>query len=101
MKFIIRPRTLIVVLLAMIGVVFSAAAQTLSPNQQFAREIYKELIEINTVTRTGDTLKAADAMAARLRAAGYSGADVQVFNPAPRKGNLEARLHGTGARKPN
>src|SRR5438309_212614 len=79
---------------------FSAAAQALSPNQQQARDIYKELVEINTVTPTGDTAKAAEAMAARLRAAGYAGTDVQVFHPAPRKGNLVARLHGTGARKP-
>src|SRR5260370_15498970 len=100
MNFIKRPEPLILVLLALIAAPFSAAAQTLTPNQQFAREIYKELVEINTVTPTGDTSKAAEAMAARLRAAGYSGADVQVFNPAPRKGNLVARLHGTGARKP-
>jgi acetylornithine deacetylase/succinyl-diaminopimelate desuccinylase-like protein len=86
--------------LAQFGAPFSAAAQTLSPNQQQTRDIYKELVEINTVTPTGDTGKAAEAMAARLRAAGFAGADVQVFNPAPRKGNLVARLHGTGARKP-
>ncbi len=79
---------------------FSASAQALSPNQQQARDIYKELVEINTVTPTGDTAKAAESMAARLRAAGFAGADVQVFNPAPRKGNLVARVHGTGARKP-
>src|ERR1700720_4334901 len=100
MNFIKRPRALIFAVLALIGGPFSAASQTLSPNQQFAREIYKELVEINSVTPTGDTSKAAEAMAARLRAAGYSGADVQVFTPAPRKGNLVARLHGTGARKP-
>ena len=63
-------------------------------------DIYKELVEINTVTATGDTAKAAEAMAARLRAAGFADADVQVFQPAPRKGNLVARLRGTGARKP-
>ena len=39
-------------------------------------------------------------MAARLRAAGFAEGDVQVFSPAPRKGNLVARLRGTGARKP-
>src|SRR5260370_22218349 len=100
MNFIKRPEPLILVLLALIAAPFSAAAQTLTPNQQFAREIYKELVEINTVTPTGDTSKAAEAMAARLRAAGYSGADVQVFNPAPRKGNFVARLHGTAGRKP-
>jgi acetylornithine deacetylase/succinyl-diaminopimelate desuccinylase-like protein len=78
----------------------AASAQTPSPRQQRAVDIYKELVEINTVTETGDTARAADAMAARLRAAGFADADVQVFKPAPRKGNLVARLHGTGARKP-
>ena len=39
-------------------------------------------------------------MAARLRAAGFPAADVQVLAPAPRKGNLVARFRGTGARKP-
>jgi acetylornithine deacetylase/succinyl-diaminopimelate desuccinylase-like protein len=58
------------------------------------------LVEINTVTATGDTGHAAETMAARLRTAGFSDADVQVFTPAPRKGNLVARLRGTDARKP-
>jgi acetylornithine deacetylase/succinyl-diaminopimelate desuccinylase-like protein len=75
-------------------------AHALTPQQQLAYDIYKELVEINTVTETGDTGRAADAMAARLLAAGFDSADVQVFKPAPRKGNLVARLHGTGARKP-
>jgi acetylornithine deacetylase/succinyl-diaminopimelate desuccinylase-like protein len=75
-------------------------AQTLAPHQQLAKDIYKELMEINTVTATGDTLQAARAMAARLKAAGFPDADVQVLSPAPRKGNLVARLRGTGARKP-
>jgi acetylornithine deacetylase/succinyl-diaminopimelate desuccinylase-like protein len=76
------------------------AADRLTPDQQLARDVYRELVEINTVTATGDTLRAAEAMAARLRAAGLPERDVQVFNPAPRKGNLVARLRGTGARKP-
>jgi acetylornithine deacetylase/succinyl-diaminopimelate desuccinylase-like protein len=76
------------------------AAEALSPQQQLAFDIYKELVEINTVTATGDTAQAAEAMAARLRAAGFADADVHAFRPAPRKGNLVARLRGTGARKP-
>ena len=36
-----------------------AAAQSLTPHQQLTRDIYQELIEINTVTATGDTLRAA------------------------------------------
>src|SRR5215208_2049347 len=78
----------------------AARAQALTAQQQLARDIYQELIEINTVTATGDTLRAAEAMAARLRAAGFDPADVQVLSPAPRKGNLVARLRGTGTRKP-
>src|ERR1700704_5337309 len=78
----------------------SLHAQALTAQQQLAFDIYKELVEIDTTTATGDTKQAAEAMAARLRAAGYAGADVQVFSPAPRKGNLVVRLRGTGARKP-
>jgi len=77
-----------------------AAAQALTAEQRLARDIYNELVEINTVTTTGDTAKAAQAMAARLRAAGFPADDVRVFTPAPRKGNMVARLHGSGAKKP-
>ena len=77
-----------------------AAAEGLNPNQQLAFDVYKELVEINTVTATGDTAQAAEAMAARLRGAGFPEADVHAFSPAPRKGNLVARLRGSGARKP-
>jgi acetylornithine deacetylase/succinyl-diaminopimelate desuccinylase-like protein len=78
----------------------SLRAEALTPLQQRAFDIYKELVEIDTTTATGDTKQAADAMAARLRAAGFAESDVQVFSPAPRKGNLVARLRGSGARKP-
>jgi acetylornithine deacetylase/succinyl-diaminopimelate desuccinylase-like protein len=71
------------------------------PNDARAREIFKELIEINTTdTPNGNVTKAADAVAARLKAAGFPAADVQVLGPDPRKGNLVARLRGTGAKRP-
>ena len=85
-------------LLLLFAVPMLAAAQT--AHQRLARDIHKELVESNTVTATGDTAKAAEAMAARLRTAGFPADDVRVFTPAPRKGNLVARLHGTGAKKP-
>src|SRR4051812_27239517 len=78
----------------------SLRAEPLTPQQKLAFDIYKELVEIDTTTATGDTKQAAEAMAARLRAAGLPDADVQAFSPAPRKGNLVARLRGTGARRP-
>ena len=68
--------------------------------QQLTREIYKELVEINTTASVGDTYLAAKAMGARLVAAGYPAADVQVFESGPKRGNLVARLRGTGKRKP-
>jgi acetylornithine deacetylase/succinyl-diaminopimelate desuccinylase-like protein len=80
--------------------VTNAAAEGLTPQQQLAHDIYKELVEIDTTTATGDTRHAAEAMAARLKAAGFPDADVQAFSPAPRKGDLVARLHGSGAKKP-
>jgi len=76
------------------------SAQT-GPNDARAREIYKELIEINTTdTPAGNVTKAADAVAARLKAAGFPAADMQVLGPDPKKGNLVFRFRGTGARKP-
>src|SRR3954467_13001582 len=62
----------------------SLRAGARTPQQQLAFDIYKELVEINTVTATGDTKQAAEAMAARLRSAGYPEADGQGFSPAPR-----------------
>src|SRR5580658_10006014 len=68
--------------------------------RKLARDIFKQLIEINTTDSVGSTTVAAEAMAKRLRDAGFAAADAQVLGPDPRKGNLVARLHGTGARKP-
>jgi acetylornithine deacetylase/succinyl-diaminopimelate desuccinylase-like protein len=69
-----------------------------SPNQ-LARDVYRELVETNT-TQAAGTTRAAEAMAARLRAAGFPAGDVEVLGPEPAKRNLVARLRGSGARKP-
>src|SRR5207248_886794 len=68
--------------------------------QKLAREIFQELIEIDTTQEQGSTTTAAEAVARRLRAAGWSKDEVQLFGPSPRKGNLVARLRGTGRRQP-
>ena len=85
------------------GIALSAAsllAQS-APHEQRAREIYKELIEINTTdTPAGNVTKAAEAMAARLKAAGFADADIRLLGPAPSKFNLVARYRGTGAQRP-
>jgi acetylornithine deacetylase/succinyl-diaminopimelate desuccinylase-like protein len=77
----------------------TADAAAVAPNP-VAREIFKELIEINTTDATGSTTKAAEAMAARLRAAGFPASDMQLIGPIPRKGNLVMRVRGAGAGRP-
>lgn len=77
----------------------SVTAQTsLTPHQRLAREVYSELISINTADSVGSVTKAAEAMAKRFRAAGFPESDVQLLIPPgkPTKGNLVVRLHGRG-----
>ena len=81
-----------------------AAAQpqaTLSPEHQTARDIFKQLIEINTTdTPAGNVTIAAEAMAARFRVAGFAPEDIHVDGPLPNKKNLVVRFHGRGPGKP-
>jgi acetylornithine deacetylase/succinyl-diaminopimelate desuccinylase-like protein len=90
-------------LLAAAGCLSSAAAaraqQQTDPNP-LARGIFKQLIEINTTDSVGNVTTAADAMGARLHAAGFAAEDVIVAGPTDRKKNLVVRLHGSGKRKP-
>ena len=75
-------------------------AQLDQANRQLAHEILKELIEINTTDSVGNVSTASEAMAKRLRAAGYSDSDIFIGGPNDRKKNLVVRLRGTGAKKP-
>ncbi len=65
----------------------------LEPHQELARDLFRELIEINTTESEGTAL-AAEAMARRLLDAGFPPEDVQVVGPNDRKLNLVARLRG-------
>src|SRR5882757_4850845 len=96
----VRNLTLAGALAAALSLGHGAGAAEPTPQQQAFRQIYQELMEINTTDSVGDTVKAADAMAARLLAAGLPAGDIRLISTAPRKGNLVARLRGTGARKP-
>ena len=78
----------------------AAEPDTLNGQQRFARVVCQQLVQINTTASVGDTYQAALAMAARLKAAGFPDEDIHVFETAPKRGDLVARLHGTGKRKP-
>lgn len=75
--------------------------QQLTDFEQLARDILEELVEINTAHSAQGTLEAAEAMATRLRAAGFAEEDLDISVVAPGEGNVVARLRGrdTG-RKP-
>ena len=99
----VRPIRVVIpcaLLLLLVALATASEPATLTDQQHFAREVYQELVQINTTASVGDTYQAARAMAARLKAAGFPDEDVHVFETAPRRGNLVARLHGTGKRKP-
>lgn len=91
-------RFFVLALLCLCTPALHAQTPALKPEQRLLREIFQQLIEINTSDSVGNCTAAAEAMAARLKAAGFD--EVQVLGPNERKGNLIARLKGTGARKP-
>ena len=68
--------------------------------RQLARAIYKEMVEIKSGFTTGATTPVAEAVAKRLKTAGFPAADIFVGGASPTKANLVVRYHGTGREKP-
>jgi acetylornithine deacetylase/succinyl-diaminopimelate desuccinylase-like protein len=70
-------------------------------DQALARDILKQLVEINSTFSHG-TVAAAQAVVGRLRDAGFADADIQVLTPAafPNKTNVVVRLRGSGKERP-
>jgi acetylornithine deacetylase/succinyl-diaminopimelate desuccinylase-like protein len=70
------------------------------PEAALARDILREVVEIDTTLKTGSS-KAAQAMAARLKAAGFQERDLIVDGPTPAHLNVIARLRArSSAQKP-
>jgi len=93
-------RTLISAAVALVFLAPILPAQIDPGTRQLSHDIFKQLIEINTTDSVGSITVAAEAMAQRLRDAGFPEGDVVVLGPNPRKGNMVARLHGTGVHRP-
>jgi acetylornithine deacetylase/succinyl-diaminopimelate desuccinylase-like protein len=74
----------------------ATSAKAQSADETAFRGLYKELVEINTTASAGSCTAAAEAMGARLKAAGFPEADVKVLAPAehPKFGALVATLRG-------
>ena len=72
------------------------AQTTLTPDQTEAREIFKELIEINSSYKGGSTTPAAHAIERRFLAAGFPASDVRVLGPVGDKdSSVVVRMQGT------
>jgi len=69
-------------------------------DNKLAFEIYKQLIETNTTHSAGDNTLAANQIAGWLRAAGFPEEDIFVGGKKEKKGNLVARIHGSGEKEP-
>lgn len=74
-----------------------ALAQQLRPDQQEFRDLYRELVETDTSVATGSCTLAAEKMAARLKAAGFTDDQLTLFklDQFPLDGGLVAILPGT------
>jgi acetylornithine deacetylase/succinyl-diaminopimelate desuccinylase-like protein len=71
------------------------------PGREAFRAIYKEMVEIDSSPTTGSCTKVVRAAETRLKAAGYSGDDMQVVIPEgkPDDGNIVARIRAKSPAK--
>ena len=102
-KRIATTRHCLPLALLLLNPVLGAQGQSALPpaaEQQLAREIYKEMIEIKSGYTTGATTPVAEAAARRLKAAGFPDADIFVGGAIPTKANLVVRYRGTGRARP-
>lgn len=87
---------LITILAAVASPVARAQTSALTPDQQFARGVYQQLIEMNTVNIGGGTTEAARAMAQRFRDAGFPERDIFLGGMQDNKHNVVVRYRGRG-----
>ncbi len=79
---------------------FAASNMPPEADQKLAHDILREMVEIRSGYTTGATTPVAEAVAKRLRDAGFSGSDIFIGGAIPSKANLVVRYRGTGRLKP-
>jgi acetylornithine deacetylase/succinyl-diaminopimelate desuccinylase-like protein len=84
--------------MAMMAFAAPALAQ-IKPDEQAFRDIYKEMVEIDSSATTGSCTKVVRAAETRLKAAGFGLADYEVVVPEgkPDDGNIVAWIKGADA----
>jgi acetylornithine deacetylase/succinyl-diaminopimelate desuccinylase-like protein len=88
-------RSIVTAALLAVGCCASAMAD-IRPDQAEFRSLYKELVETNTTLSAGSCTLAAERMAVRLKAAGYTDDELRLFSVPehPKEGGLVATLAG-------
>jgi acetylornithine deacetylase/succinyl-diaminopimelate desuccinylase-like protein len=99
-KFAVRRLLSLSILSIVFALPHTSAAQVSDAGHQLAREIFQQLIEINTTDSVGNVTTAAKAMQQRLLDAAFPKEDLFLSGPNERKENLVVRYHGNGAKKP-
>ena len=96
-----RLRTIAVSLAAVVAITPAAVSQQQDASRTAFRAIYKEMVETDTSAGTGSCTKMVTLIEGRLKAAGFSGDDVQLVIPEgkPDDGNVVARIRAPGATK--
>lgn len=69
------------------------------PDQEKFREIYKELVETDTSVDTGNCTTLADKVEARMKAGGFTDAEIYRFAPSAKEGGIVVTLVGTSKEK--
>ena len=89
-----RFRTLVSSIAFAAALMPAASAQNGDAGRAAFREIYEEMVEIDSSPTTGSCTKVVQAAEKRLKAAGFSASDVQLIIPPgkPDDGNLVARI---------
>ena len=95
------PKTFLALAIVAVSVA-EAQDQNMPPEaeRKLAREIYQEMIAVNSGFTTGTTTPIAENVAKRLRAEGFAEADIFVGGAAPNKANVVVRYRGTGRARP-
>ena len=92
------PAASLCFLIASIAIAQNALVPASPTDRAEAREIFKQLIEINTTdTPKGNVTTGTTAMEKRFLDAGFPREDVHLLGPDPRKQNLVVRYRATGA----
>ena len=97
MKSFLSLATGALALFSTASTVAMAQETALRADQVAFKELYKELVETNTTLSVGSCTLAAERMAARMKAAGFTDADLTLFSVPdhPKDGGLVAVYPGT------